>query len=82
MTWSSRPRHGWDDVVTLVWRQRLLIVVVFAVLFALGALAALMLPRTYTAYSSLLVQMTQEYVYGRLNVIVDTFDRIMDVTCG
>ena len=63
LTWSSRPRHGWDDLVTLMWRERLLIVVVFAVLFALGALGALMLPKTYTAYSSLLVQMTQEYVY-------------------
>ena len=62
LTWSSRPRHGWDDLVTLMWRQRLMIVVIFAVLFALGALAALMLPKTYTAYSSLLVQMTQEYV--------------------
>ena len=63
LTWSSRPRQGWDDMVTLMWRERLLIVVVFAVLFAVGALAALMLPKTYTAYSSLLVQMTQEYVY-------------------
>jgi hypothetical protein len=27
-------------------------------------------------------RVTQEYVYGRLNVIVDTFNRIMDVTCG
>lgn len=50
-------------MVTLMWRERLLIVIVFAVLFALGALGALMLPKTYTAYSSLLVQLSQEYVY-------------------
>jgi len=63
LTWSSRPRHGWDDLVTLVWRERLLILVVFVVLFVIGALAALTLPKTYTAHSSLLVQMSQEYVY-------------------
>lgn len=63
LTWSSRPRHGWDDVVTLMWRERLLILIVFAVLFALGALGALMLPKSYTAYSSVLVQLSQEYVY-------------------
>lgn len=63
LTWSSRPRHGWDDLVTLVWRERLLVLVVFAVLFAIGALIALTLPKTYTAHSSLLIQMSQEYVY-------------------
>lgn len=63
LTWSSRPRHGWDDVVTLMWRERLLIVIVFAVLFALGAVGALLLPKSYTAYSSLLVQLSQDYVY-------------------
>lgn len=63
LTWPSRPRHGWDDLVVLLWRERLLMVMVFAVLFAIGALAALSLPKTYTAYSSLLVQLSQEYVY-------------------
>lgn len=63
LTWSSRPRHGWDDLVTLLWRERLLVLLVFVVLFALGAVAALALPKTYTAYSSLLVQLSQEYVY-------------------
>lgn len=63
LSWSSRPRHGWDDLVTLIWRDRLLVLVVFAVLFALGALGAMMLPKTYTANSSLLVQLSQEYVY-------------------
>ena len=63
LTWSSRPRHGWDDIVTLLWRQRLLMIAVFAVLFVAGALVALSLPKTYTAYSSLLVQLSQEYVY-------------------
>lgn len=63
LTWSSRPRHGLDDLVTLVWRERLLMLIVFIVLFGLGAAAALTLPKTYTAHSSLLVQMGQEYVY-------------------
>jgi len=63
LTWSSRPRHGLSDIVTLVLRQWLLMLLVFAVLFALGAFAAMTLAKTYTAHSSLLVQMSQDYVY-------------------
>lgn len=63
LTWSSRPRHGWDDLVTLVWRERLLMLLVFLVLFGLGVVAALSMGKTYTAHSSLLVQLSQEYVY-------------------
>lgn len=61
--WSARPRYGLDDVATLLWRDRLLILAVFAVLFAIGAGVALMLPKTYTARSDILVQLGQEYVY-------------------
>ena len=37
MTWASRPRYGLDDMATLLWRQRLMIIIVFAVIFALGS---------------------------------------------
>ena len=63
MTWASRPRYGLDDMATLLWRQRLMIIIVFAVVFALGALIALGMPRQYTAYSSILVQLNQDNVY-------------------
>ena len=63
LTWSSRPRHGWDDMITLLWRERLMMLIVFLVLFGIGVFAAFSLPKTYTAHSSLLVQMSQEYVY-------------------
>ena len=63
LAWASRPRYGLDDMATLLWRQRLMIIIVFAVIFAIGALLALGMPRTYTAYSSVLVQLSQDYVY-------------------
>lgn len=61
--WAARPRYGLDDVAALLWRDRLLILTVFAVLFVIGAGLALMLPKTYTARSDILVQLAQEYVY-------------------
>lgn len=61
--WTARPRYGLDDVVVLLWRDRLLMLVVFLVLFVLGAALALTLPKTYTARSNVLVQLAQEYVY-------------------
>lgn len=60
---AARPRYGLDDIATLLWRERLLVVLVFAVVFAIGAAVALTMPRQYTAYSSILVQLNQDYVY-------------------
>lgn len=63
LAWASRPRHGFEDLAAQLWRQRLMMLLIFAVLVALGVLAAFMLPKTYTARSDLLVQLSQEYVY-------------------
>ena len=61
--WSLRPRYTAADLLTLLWRERMLMAALFAVLFLLGAVYALTLPTTYPARSSLLVQLGQEYVY-------------------
>ncbi|HEX8568980.1 MAG TPA: Wzz/FepE/Etk N-terminal domain-containing protein [Caulobacteraceae bacterium] len=61
--WTLRPRYTAADLVTLLWRERLLMAAVFGALFLLGAVYALTRPTTYPARSSLLVQMGQEYVY-------------------
>lgn len=63
---SVRVRYSAHDTVRLVWREKGLMFLVFAVLFALGAAAALALPKTYTASSRLLVQLGPEYVYQPL----------------
>ena len=51
------------DVVALLFRELLVMILVFAVLFAIGAAAALMMKKTYTAGASLFVGVGQEYVY-------------------
>jgi uncharacterized protein involved in exopolysaccharide biosynthesis len=61
--WMMRPRYTAADLVTLLWRERVLMAAVFGVLFLLGAAFALTRPTTYPARSSLLVQLGQEYVY-------------------
>ncbi len=58
-----RVRYSTRDMSTLLWRDKGTMFLVFALLFVLGAGAALLLPKTYTARSSLLVQLGQEYVY-------------------
>ena len=61
--WALRPRYTAADLVTLLWRERMLIAAVFGAIFVLGAVYALTRPTTYPARSSLLVQLGQEYVY-------------------
>lgn len=61
--WAARPRYAPSDLVTLLWRERVLMAVVFAVLFVLGTAAAFSMKKTYPAYSSVLVRLGQEYVY-------------------
>jgi uncharacterized protein involved in exopolysaccharide biosynthesis len=58
-----RPRYGPDDIITLLWRERLLMLGVFLA-FALAGLAfAFTLKTAYPAQASLLVRLGQEYVY-------------------
>lgn len=59
----GRPRYGVLDIVALLCRELWLMVLVFAVLVALGGLAVLSLKKTYSANASLFVGVGQEYVY-------------------
>lgn len=59
----ARPRYGLLDIVGLLFRELLLMIVIFLVVFAMGAAAVLTLKKTYTASASLNVGIGQEYVY-------------------
>jgi uncharacterized protein involved in exopolysaccharide biosynthesis len=61
--WSLRPRYTAADFVTLLWREKWLILGVFLALFAIGAALAWQLDRTYPARASLLVRLGPEYIY-------------------
>ena len=61
--WAARPRYTPTDVGSLLWRDRLLIVLVFAVLLAIGLGVALTMKTRYPAHASLLVRLGPEYVY-------------------
>ena len=62
-TVTTGPRYGVLDVAALLLRELVLMIVIFLVIFVLGAAAALMLPKTYTASASLFVSVGREYVY-------------------
>jgi uncharacterized protein involved in exopolysaccharide biosynthesis len=61
--WRSRPRYAPADFLTLLWRERWMMIGVFVVLFALGGGAAFLMKKEYVASSSILVRLGQEYVY-------------------
>lgn len=61
--WTSRPRYAPEDFVTLLWREKWLMLVVFLGLFGLGLAFAFTLKSTYPASASVLVRLGQEYVY-------------------
>ena len=60
---TVRPRYGFSDVVGLLFRDLWLMIVVFLLVFALGAAAVLTLKKTYTATASVYAGVGQEYVY-------------------
>lgn len=60
---GARPRYAPTDFVTLLWREKWLMLGVFLVIVVLGAGFAMTLKKTYTANSSLFVRLGQEYVY-------------------
>jgi uncharacterized protein involved in exopolysaccharide biosynthesis len=64
--WSARARYAPTDFVTLLWRERWLMLGVFLVILLLGVAAATTMKKTYTANSSLFVRLGQEYVYEPL----------------
>lgn len=63
-------RQGWSlpygvgDFVSLLWRERFVMIVIFLVIFAFGVGAAMTMKKKYEAYSSLVVQLGEEYVYN------------------
>jgi uncharacterized protein involved in exopolysaccharide biosynthesis len=59
----TRPKFAAADFVSLLWRERFVMLSVFLVIAALGLAAALTLKTTYPARSSLLIRLGQEYVY-------------------
>ena len=61
--WAVRARYAPTDFVTLLWRERWLMLAVFAAIFLIGAAFSITLKKTYTASSSLFVRLGQEYVY-------------------
>ncbi len=65
--WAARPRYAASDFATLLWRERYLMVAIFAIIFVLGAAVAFTLKTSYPAYSSVLVRLGQEYVYEPLS---------------
>ena len=58
------PLYSLGDFVDLLWRERFVMLAVFLVIAALGTAAALTMKKSYQAYSSLLVQLGEEYVYN------------------
>lgn len=61
--WAARPRYAPSDFVTLLWRERWLMLAIFLVIFIGGAGFAFTLKKSYPAQASILVQLGQEYVY-------------------
>ena len=61
---SDRPVIVLSDLIAQVWGQRFVMLAVFVVVVALGLAFAMTLKKTYSARSSLLVQLGQEYVYN------------------
>jgi uncharacterized protein involved in exopolysaccharide biosynthesis len=61
--WAARTKYAPQDFVTLLWRERWLMLAVFATIFVLGVGFAATLKTSYSAHSSVLVGLGQEYVY-------------------
>ena len=61
--WHARPRYAPADFLTLLWRERWMMIIVFLVIFAVGGGAAFLMQKEYAAHSSILVRLGQEYVY-------------------
>ena len=60
---TARPRYGLLDIIGLLFRELILMVVIFLVVFAIGAAVILTIRKTYVAGASLYAGTGQEYVY-------------------
>ena len=61
--WASRARYTPADFITLLWRDRWLMLGVFLAIFLVGAGAAFTMKTQYPAHSSILIRLGPEYVY-------------------
>ncbi len=61
--WAARPKYAPTDFITLLWRERFLMLGIFLVIVALGVGATFLMKKTYSAHASVLVRLGQEYVY-------------------
>lgn len=61
--WADAPRLGPADLIAMIWNERATVIIVGAVIGAIGLALALLAPKTYIARAELLVRMGQEYVY-------------------
>lgn len=60
---SVRPRYGVLDVVGMLFRELAVMIVVFVLVFVVGAAAVMTLKKSYTASASVFAGVGQEYVY-------------------
>ena len=61
--WADAPKLSLADIAAMLWAGRVLVLAVGGAICALGLVAALMAPKSYTARSELLVRLGEEYVY-------------------
>lgn len=61
--WGDAPKLSLADFAAMLWTERFVVLAVGGAICALGLVAALAAPKTYTARSELLVRLGQEYVY-------------------
>src|ERR1700735_3881529 len=59
----GRPVYAFVDYLTLLWRERALMLSAFLVVLALGLAAAVGVKTVYPVEASLLIRLGQEYVY-------------------
>jgi uncharacterized protein involved in exopolysaccharide biosynthesis len=60
---TARPRYGLADVVGLMFRELVLMIIIFLVVFAIGFAGVMTLKKTYTATAEVYAGAGQEYVY-------------------
>jgi uncharacterized protein involved in exopolysaccharide biosynthesis len=60
---TARPRYGLADIVGLMFRELGLMILIFLLVFAVGAAAVMTLKKTYTATAEVYAGAGQEYVY-------------------
>jgi len=61
--WMLRSRYAPSDLPALLWRERWLMLAVFLAIAVVGVAFAFTLKQVYSAHSSVLVKLGQEYVY-------------------